>query len=230
VDSQAQVDKIAQEEKTANMVRVFAEVEEEILSAERKFPTFPTDVIHASAIVNEEAGELSAAALQVTYEGNTWEHVRLEAVQTAAMAVRFLLMFKDLESRESSQKERGKKMDSEKQEDKAATKDVQDTKIFTIYGHSDDLIETEGITGCDEFGCYGGGQYKGFGILTSMEGSMYIHCYFGNKGIWHFAPSLVNEGFGLPEWPMSFEMADNNHSILLKIAVPKDTVFNMILA
>lgn len=63
---------------------------EELERAIAKFPTFPTDVVHASAIVAEEAGELSAAALQVTYEGGTWEAVEEEAIQTAAMAIRLL--------------------------------------------------------------------------------------------------------------------------------------------
>lgn len=76
---------------------------EELDKAEKKHPHFPTDVIHASAIIAEEAGELSAAALQVTYENGDWDNVLKEAVQTTAMGIRFLLMFDKLKSRRSGQ-------------------------------------------------------------------------------------------------------------------------------
>ena len=59
-----------------------------------KFPTWPTDPLHAIAILGEEHGELVQAVLQATYSGATpvrLAHVREEAIQTAAMALRFLL-------------------------------------------------------------------------------------------------------------------------------------------
>ena len=74
-----------------------AEAIEEVLSeldaATRLFPTWPTDPLHAVAVLNEEIGELNKAVLQETYKPhkqNRWD-VRSEAIQTAAMALRFLL-------------------------------------------------------------------------------------------------------------------------------------------
>lgn len=68
------------------------EVFDEIERAIAKFPTWPTDPLHALAVLGEEFGELTKAVLQSVYEPHksTAEDVREEAVQTAAMALRFL--------------------------------------------------------------------------------------------------------------------------------------------
>lgn len=66
-------------------------IEDELDRAEKKFPDFPVDPIHAAAIVAEEAGELVQAALQFTYEGGSYEEMQKEAVQVGAMALRFLV-------------------------------------------------------------------------------------------------------------------------------------------
>lgn len=75
-------------------------VHEIISECERAFqlyPLWPVDPIHAAAIVAEESGELVQAALDHTYSalnhknGNTLYRCRQEAIQTAAMAVRFLV-------------------------------------------------------------------------------------------------------------------------------------------
>jgi len=78
----------------------------ELKHAERKFPTFPTDPIHAAAIVAEEVGELQQAALQLTYEDRDIDRVKDEAVQVGAMALRFLLNVGAMRSRPSEQVER----------------------------------------------------------------------------------------------------------------------------
>src|SRR5690606_5312004 len=65
----------------------------ELISAIGKFPTWPTDPLHAVAILGEEFGELTRAVMQASYEphkGGPLE-VRAEALQTAAMAIRFLI-------------------------------------------------------------------------------------------------------------------------------------------
>lgn len=64
---------------------------EEVKRASRKFPEWPTDPIHAAAVVGEEAGELTQAALQFTYENGNDLAMLQEAIQTGAMAVRFLM-------------------------------------------------------------------------------------------------------------------------------------------
>lgn len=70
---------------------VLDDVFEEIRRAEGKFPGWPEDVVHEAAIVAEEAGELMKASLDFYYHRwPTPERVYDEAVQTAAMALRFL--------------------------------------------------------------------------------------------------------------------------------------------
>jgi hypothetical protein len=65
----------------------------ELGKATAKFPTWPTDPLHALAVLGEEFGELTKAVLQHTYEPHkaTSGDVRMEAIQTAAMALRFLM-------------------------------------------------------------------------------------------------------------------------------------------
>ncbi len=65
----------------------------ELQEAVSKFPTWPTRAIDAGNVVSEEAGELAKACLQATYEKHkeSPEGVQMEAVQTGAMAVRFLM-------------------------------------------------------------------------------------------------------------------------------------------
>lgn len=71
---------------------VLGSVWNELERALAKFPTWPTDPLHAVAVLGEEFGELTKDVLQMTYEpGKTSaENVRKEAIQTAAMALRFV--------------------------------------------------------------------------------------------------------------------------------------------
>ena len=65
----------------------------EVSRATKKFPTWPTDPIHAAGVVAEEAGELHKEVMQLTYEPHksSKESVRQEAIQLAAMSIRFLM-------------------------------------------------------------------------------------------------------------------------------------------
>lgn len=67
-----------------------SEVMAEVVRAMSKFPTWPTDPLHALAVLGEEFGELTKAMLQFTYEPHktTRMEIRKEALQTAAMALR----------------------------------------------------------------------------------------------------------------------------------------------
>ena len=67
---------------------IYAELERAIA----KFPTWPTDPLHAIAVVNEEVGEAVKAVLQAVYEPHKSgpDEVRAEAIQAAAMAIRFV--------------------------------------------------------------------------------------------------------------------------------------------
>ena len=62
----------------------------ELAGARLLWPAWPTDPIHAAAVLAEEAGELVQAANDFTYSNGSLEHMREEAVQVAAMAMRFL--------------------------------------------------------------------------------------------------------------------------------------------
>jgi hypothetical protein len=65
----------------------------ELGRAVAKFPTWPTDPLHALGVLHEEVGELSKEVLQLVYEPHKTSpaKVREEAIQAAAMALRFVL-------------------------------------------------------------------------------------------------------------------------------------------
>ena len=78
----------------ADIVR---DILEELTQAERKHPNWPTDIIHAVAVMNEEAGEAIQAAIDLTYNkdpsraGELRIKLREELIQTAAMCIRNLI-------------------------------------------------------------------------------------------------------------------------------------------
>ena len=63
---------------------------DELIKAKKKYPDWPDDMVHQAAIVSEESGELIRAVLNHVYHDGSIEDVRNEAIQTAAMAIRFL--------------------------------------------------------------------------------------------------------------------------------------------
>jgi NTP pyrophosphatase (non-canonical NTP hydrolase) len=79
-----------------------------------KFPTWPTDPLHALAVLGEEYGELTKAMLQQTYEPHktTLEEVRTEAIQTAAMAMRLVMSLDRYQYRHSEQHNQNSKGDA----------------------------------------------------------------------------------------------------------------------
>mgnify|MGYP001043155960 CR=1 FL=1 len=81
----------------------------EVARATNKFPTWPTDPLHALAVLGEEFGELTKDMLQLTYEPHKTnaENVRNEAVQTAAMALRLFISLDRYEYRVSAQHSQG---------------------------------------------------------------------------------------------------------------------------
>ena len=64
---------------------------DEVKCAREKPPTMGKDIVHAAAIVCEEAGELVRAALQVEYENGRYYDMHAEAIQVGAMALRFCI-------------------------------------------------------------------------------------------------------------------------------------------
>lgn len=71
-------------------MKIMNDIEAELVRAISKYPTWPTDPLHALAVLGEEFGELTKAMLQMTYEPHktSAEEVKMEAIQTAAMALR----------------------------------------------------------------------------------------------------------------------------------------------
>ena len=67
-----------------------SDILQEYARAKRLHPRWPTDRIHAAAIVAEESGELIRAAVRHKYEGGDLEDIRTEAIQTAATCIRLL--------------------------------------------------------------------------------------------------------------------------------------------
>lgn len=80
---------VSEESIKAVIDQVFSEVQ----NATEKYPTWPTDPLHALAVLGEEYGELNKAILQLTYEPSKTSpaEVRMEAIQTAAMALRLAM-------------------------------------------------------------------------------------------------------------------------------------------
>ncbi|WP_198432497.1 hypothetical protein [Burkholderia ubonensis] len=94
-------------EQPAATPSAYRDVFNEIDRAIRKFPTWPTDPLHAVAVLGEEFGELTKAMLQHTYEPHksTRDDVRTEAIQTAAMALRLIASLDRYEFRHCEQHE-----------------------------------------------------------------------------------------------------------------------------
>ncbi len=78
--------------------QIIEEVLSELKRAKKKFPVFPNDIVHAAAIVGEEAGELLQASLENYYENGSRIKAIKEAYHTTAMGLRFLFNFCDTES------------------------------------------------------------------------------------------------------------------------------------
>lgn len=91
------------------MKALIEEIAREVERASRKFPTWPTDPLHALAVLGEEFGELTKDVLQLTYEPHKTNaaNVRQEAIQTAAMALRFAASLDAYEYRPGGQHSQG---------------------------------------------------------------------------------------------------------------------------
>lgn len=76
---------------TAIIQEVISQIKDELTAAESKHPSWPADVVHATAILNEEAGELTQAAIEYHHNNGSLEAVRREAAQVGAMAIRVLI-------------------------------------------------------------------------------------------------------------------------------------------
>ena len=96
-----------------NIEKAIDAIKQELDSATEKFPLWPTCPIHASAVVAEESGELVQACLHSVYEPDksNLDDARKEAIQTAAMAIRFIVSadsdLYELETNQQHEQENG---------------------------------------------------------------------------------------------------------------------------
>lgn len=95
-------------------------------------------------------------------------------------------------------------------------------ETVTIYGASDDLIETHGIHGCDEFSRGGKLVYAGFITINAPDGgNLEIHCLY--SGYWCFGvgSAMAPDYDKLPEWPIRRTFGTRKrYSETLEIDVP----------
>ncbi len=73
-----------------NDLEAYRLITAEVRRARKLHPEWPTDQVHAAATVAEEAGELIQAALDHRYKDAEICNADVEAVHTAATAIRFL--------------------------------------------------------------------------------------------------------------------------------------------
>lgn len=82
----------------SNRNQIWQSIELELRKAKKKHPNWPDHIAAQAGIVCEESGELMKAAMEFKYEKEKdgklikvqKEQIRTEAIQTAAMAIRFL--------------------------------------------------------------------------------------------------------------------------------------------
>ena len=78
--------------------QVIDDIFKELKKAEEKHPGWPADFFEGHAIISEEVGELAQAIIDHKYKGQglclySLNRIREEAIQVAAMGIRFLLNF-----------------------------------------------------------------------------------------------------------------------------------------
>jgi predicted RecB family endonuclease len=78
---------------------VFAAVQAELAKARARYPWWPSDMVHAAAIANEEGSEVVKAVNNLfwSHGTDTLEDIQKEAIQAIAMYVRFLTETPDVE-------------------------------------------------------------------------------------------------------------------------------------
>lgn len=99
-------------------------------------------------------------------------------------------------------------------------------KTLKVYGASDDLIETSGIEGCDEFNKVSDTPYVGYLAVDDGKTPVRIHCIY--DGSWAFAITSNDEDNdyrSFPDWTIRSTWGkDCPYSETLEIDVPDDTV------
>ncbi|SHH33937.1 hypothetical protein [Desulfofustis glycolicus] len=75
---------------------------DELQAAEEKHPGWPSDPIHGTAIMVEEAGKATQAAIDCIYSDGDVERLRRMLARTGAMAVRALVNLEPAEQADNN--------------------------------------------------------------------------------------------------------------------------------
>ena len=86
----------------------------ELAKAEKKFPEWPEDIVHACAILQEESGELGKACLDFHYGRGTILRVKEEMAHLGAMVYRFGMYLENYKPGEEEWEKRLKTIKEEK--------------------------------------------------------------------------------------------------------------------
>lgn len=92
--------------------------------------------------------------------------------------------------------------------------------VIQISGCSDDLIEVDGeIAGADEYSTSTGHWQA---VIEAPNGeTMMVYVDYRDNGCWTVSHGLFEEGFELPDWPVSvIACADTSYSTALVLDVP----------
>lgn len=78
--------------KAAAEFQIITEAMNELAAARRRYPTWPTDIVHATVIMVEESTEALKAANEVRWhhKNSSAATVREEVIQTIAMCLRLI--------------------------------------------------------------------------------------------------------------------------------------------
>lgn len=92
------------------------------------------------------------------------------------------------------------------------------TNKLHFSGHSDDTVElVDDENGLEEFDCW---NKPFFAKVIDKEGNGLSVCGM-YKGIWLFGIGQIAEDKELPDWPVSYTMAENGYSVVLTLDVPE---------
>ena len=103
-------------------------------------------------------------------------------------------------------------------------------KTLKMFGYSDDLVECEGIPGCDEFDVWHNGDSRGKFVVSDGQQAICIHALY--CGSWAFAITSENDRDDyrtMPDWPVRRSFGkDCDYSETIEIDVPDNAVLRRV--
>ena len=80
-------------------LRLVLQIFYELVGEKRTPPEWPENAIYQSALIAEQAGKLASASLKYYHKEGPRGDIKKEAVELAAIAIRLVLNFNDLEKK-----------------------------------------------------------------------------------------------------------------------------------